>query len=127
MTTVASTDTSVTSTSSSTTSSSPTSTSKATGAAAQCTPEAILPIVQAALDQPGVIEVASVTVRDCRNGYVRVTAVPTGPNQQAEQVFLRDDAGTWVMVSSGTGIECSDPANLNPTDLEACTALGLVP
>ncbi len=94
--------------------------------AAPCTSEAMLPVVQEALDSPD-IAVASVDVTDCQNGYARAIAVPTGANQQSEQVFLRDDGGAWVVLDYGTGIDCADPASLNEADQAACEALGLAP
>jgi hypothetical protein len=100
--------------------------SSPTAGAAPCTSEAILPVVQEALDSPD-IAVASVDVTDCQNGYARAIAVPTGANQQSEQVFLRDDGGAWAVVDYGTGIDCADPASLNEADRAACEALGLAP
>ena len=104
------------------TASSPSSTASPT---ASCAAETILPVVRAALD--GSNGVASVTVADCRNGYARVWATPVEPNQQNEQVFLQDVDGEWTVVDIGTGIECTDAANLNEADQAACNALGLSP
>ena len=84
-------------------------------------------MVQAALDRPPEISVASVALRECQNGYARVFATAAESNQQVEQVFLRDVGGVWVVVDFGSGIECSDPSSLNDADRTACAALGLTP
>jgi hypothetical protein len=69
----------------------------------------------------------SVNIQQCQNGYARVLArplTPEGPGDDSEQVFLKDDGGTWHVLTSGTGIACSDP-DIGPELEEACKALGL--
>ena len=77
--------------------------------------------MRAALDDPPYYQVASVEVPNCRNGYARIVTQTVDPQrQQAEQVFLRDTAGSWVILTHGSGIACSD-AEVQA----ACAALGL--
>jgi hypothetical protein len=72
---------------------------------------------------------SSVTVQACGGDYAFVLAhpghIPTGSNvEESEQVFLRNDAGEWVVIASGTGISCSD-ADIGPELEQACSELGL--
>ena len=88
--------------------------------------------MRAAIDRPPPdYDLASVDVTNCRNGYARILTRPFDPQRiQIEQVFLHDTArapGVWEIVDIGTGIECSNPSNLNPADQAACAALGLSP
>jgi hypothetical protein len=96
---------------------------------ANCTSAAILPTLRAEFT----VEIVGVDIRECQNGYARVFAQPDqstcgqtgGSCYENEQVFLRDDGGSWVYITSGTGIACTDP-DLRPPELEtACVALGL--
>ena len=71
-----------------------------TPAAASCDAEAILPVVRQALEQDG-FRIAAVAVRQCQNGYARVSArpdnstcgQPIGPCVDNEQVFLTASDG----------------------------------
>ena len=67
---------------------------------------------------------ASVDIQECRNGYARVYAHLRGMPGEAEQVFLRDVDGSWQVITSGTGITCSDQ-DISPELKDACGALGL--
>lgn len=115
---------------SSPTSQSPTAT--ATPTAAPCDPVAMLPVIREEVDI-GVEGVfwESVEIQNCQNGYVRVLAFwggtpPPGSSLEAsEQVFLRDVGGMWNVLTSGSGITCSD-TDLPPELEEACRALGLL-
>lgn len=71
----------------------------------------------------------SVTIKQCRNGYARVLAhpgnVPPEWNvEDSEQVFLKDSGDAWQVITSGTGIGCSDEDRSSEL-AEACEALGL--
>ncbi|HEX5902524.1 MAG TPA: hypothetical protein VF028_05365 [Actinomycetota bacterium] len=71
----------------------------------------------------------SVTIQACRGDYAFVLAhpgnIPQGSNvEDSEQVILRNDAGEWVVIASGTGISCSDP-DIIPGLEQACSELGL--
>jgi hypothetical protein len=81
-------------------------------------------VVKAEIDQPPDLVTASVTIKACKNGYAQVFAVPTQPDRyQAEQLFLKDDGGTWIVVGSGTGIDCDDPEGIDAATQAACAAL----
>ncbi|MGZ6908747.1 MAG: hypothetical protein ACXVJ7_13840 [Acidimicrobiia bacterium] len=86
--------------------------------AAPCTAEAILPVVKAAYAyNPALAEQASVSTPTCRNGYAYVSTL--SGEFQTERVYLRDVAGTWVIVARGSGLACSD------AEMQAvCAALG---
>jgi hypothetical protein len=45
--------------------------------------------------------------------------------EPSEQVFLQDEGGVWNVLTSGSGIACSD-TDLPPELEEACRALGLL-
>jgi hypothetical protein len=104
---------------------------------ASCTEAAILPVVADALEGAagGALHIVSVDVRQCRNGYARVFAVPDdsgceqpgGACMETEQVFLTDDGGEWSYLTSGTGIACGADDDLFPELLAACRGLGLRP
>lgn len=95
---------------------------------AACSPEAVFPVVSAALDPDDAIP-GGVEISECKNGYARVFYVPDEPSTyETEQVFLKDAEGTWIMLTSGTGIDCMTDTDLEPAELEdACRALGLRP
>jgi len=90
-------------------------------AAALCESSAILPVVREIA--PDIIEV--VDIEQCQNGYARVFAMPVDPNRyDSEQVFLKDEEGSWKLLTWGTGISCQDPDLLDEL-IPACEALGL--
>jgi hypothetical protein len=99
---------------------------------AACEPRSFLPVLQRALDSPaGRLHIAHVDVKQCRNDYARVFAVPDNADcvpgvrhcYGREQVFLQRGADTWRIIDAGTGIGCDD-ADLTPALVRACAALG---
>lgn len=108
----------------------------ATGpASAACTPDAMLPELQAELPGDG-LKILGVDVQQCQNGYARVFARfdTSGCGQaggecveETEQVFLADAAGVWRYLTSGSGIACEDGATITaePDLPGVCEALGL--
>ena len=86
-----------------------------------------------ALEADGGIQIIGVIVRDCQNGYARVTAVPDngtcgeagGSCLENEQVFLATTGAGWSYLTSGTGISCATDDDLFPALLTACEGLGL--
>ncbi len=104
---------------------------------AACTEAAILPVVADELEAAAGsgLQIVSVNLQQCRNGYARVFAVPDnsrcghpgGACAETEQVFLTDHAGQWSHLTSGTGIACEADHDLFPALLAACQALGLRP
>ena len=92
-------------------------------AAAYCDPAAILAVIRQQVDVVG--SWGSVDIQECRNGYARVYAhLRATPQGDAEQVFLRDVNGSWQVITSGTGISCSDQ-DIGADLRDACEALGL--
>jgi hypothetical protein len=97
---------------------------------AACDSDTLLTATRAALQTD--IEIVSVTVEQCRNGYARVIAnpdqstcgQPNGSCYENEQVFLSDTDGQWAFLDAGTGIACSD-TDISAQLLTACEALGL--
>jgi hypothetical protein len=104
---------------------------------APCTAASILPVVANELEAAagGALHIVSVNVKQCRNGYAWVIAVPDnarcgrpgGACVDGEQVFLADHAGRWSYLTSGSGIACEYDYDLFPALLTACRALGLRP
>lgn len=100
---------------------------------APCTANAILPATRQALEADGGIQITGMIVRDCQNGYARVTAVPDngtcgeagGSCFENEQVFLTTTGAGWGYLTSGTGISCATDDDLFPALLAACEGLGL--
>jgi hypothetical protein len=97
---------------------------------APCTSAAMLPVVQAVLEEPGVVRITAVNIQQCRNGYARVFAVPQAVDEseefETEQVFLKTVGSSWAVLTFGTGIDCANDDDLSPPELEtACTLLGL--
>jgi len=102
---------------------------------AQCSSTAILPVVANELESAaaGEVDIVSVDVQQCRNGYARVLAIPDnsacglsdGRCLDNEQVFLADHDGRWAYLTSGTGIACEYDDDLFPELLAACQAIGL--
>jgi hypothetical protein len=98
---------------------------------ASCDAEVLLAATRTALATD--IEIPSVTVAECQNGYARVYANPDqsgcgqleGACYENEQVFLADTDGEWTYMTSGTGISCSSDDDLGPELVTACEALGL--
>ena len=111
------------------TSSSPTTTADA----AACSAEAILPAVRQELEPDAGVPIVAVIVRECRNGYARVTAEPDnstcgepgGSCLESEQVFLTATGAGWSYLASGTGISCATDHDLFSGLLTACEELGL--
>jgi hypothetical protein len=103
-----------------------------TAGVAPCTANAILPATRQALEAGG-IRITEVIVRNCENGYARVTAVPDngtcgeagGSCFEQEQVFLTAAGAGWTYLTSGTGISCATDDDLFPALLAACEGLGL--
>jgi hypothetical protein len=90
-------------------------------AAALCESSAILPVVREIA--PDII--VGVDIQQCQNSYARVFATPVDLNRyESEQVFLKDEEGSWKVLSYGTGISCQDPDLLDEL-IPACEALGL--
>jgi hypothetical protein len=90
-------------------------------AVALCESSAILPVVTEIA--PDII--VGVDIQQCQNGYARVFATPVDPNRDdSEQVFLKDEEGSWELLTWGTGISCQDPDLLDEL-IPACEALGL--
>jgi hypothetical protein len=95
---------------------------------AACTSRVLLPLMQRKFDDPSAgVAIVRVQIERCRNGYVRLFAIPRTnppgqPQMESEQVFLRYLNGSWRSVSEGTGLSCSDP-DVSRALLRACTAL----
>jgi hypothetical protein len=107
-----------------------------TSGGAPCTVAAILPVLQEQLPRTPALQIISVEISQCQNGYARVAAVPDnsackpgggGSCYQNEQVFLRASAGRWTYLTNGSGISCQyeSPESLGPDLQLACRALGL--
>ena len=103
-----------------------------TPVASACAPEAFLPVLGAAMDNPAEeLRVVRVDVDRCSGGYAQVIAVPDTtvckPGIEhcydSVHVWLHDVDGTWTILDSGTGISCED-TEISPTLLPACKALG---
>ena len=103
-----------------------------TPVAAACAPEAFLPVLGAAMDNPAEeLRVVRVNVDRCRGGYAQVVAVPDTtvckPGIEhcydSVRVWLHRVDGEWQILDSGTGISCDD-TEISPTLLPACKALG---
>jgi hypothetical protein len=97
---------------------------------ASCDPDAMIAVVrdQVELGVEGMFW-ESVEVSECQSGYARAVARPGGTPppgwnlEDGEQVFLRDENGAWTVITSGSGLTCSDE---DPPDVvEACAALDL--
>ncbi|HEY2998439.1 MAG TPA: hypothetical protein VGJ43_07685 [Acidimicrobiales bacterium] len=97
-------------------------------AVADCGGDAMMRLLQSTTDVP----LLRIDVRQCRNGYARALMVPDagmcgepeGSCYETEQVFLTAADGDWAVVTSGTGIACSD-TDAMPDLVAACVALGL--
>ena len=76
--------------------------------------------------------VIDIEIAECQGGYAHVFAVPDRTVcttygyrcMENEQLFLRDDGGSWVLIDMGTGLTCTEPDKY-ATIVEACHALGL--
>jgi hypothetical protein len=77
------------------------------------------------------VTIVGVEVHECRNGYTPAFALPEGPGVQHEQVFLERLDGDWTVLTTGSGINCTNdpPEWLAEPErlLRACVALGLRP
>ena len=98
-------------------------------AAESCDPAAMLLAIQQEVEIGPPLIWESVTIKQCRNGYARVLAhpgnvPPESNHEDSEQVFLKDSGHTWKVITSGTGIACSDPDRSSEFE-EACEGLGL--
>jgi len=102
-------------------------------ATAACATDAIRPVVAALFPENDMWNIVDVDVADCQNAYARVFAIadqstcdPDTPQCfEDEQVFLEDRGGTWEYLTSGTGISCGNPGDLDAQMIAACEALGL--
>ena len=99
------------------------------GSAPSCNAEEMLAAVRRELPIGSPLIWESVSIQECQNGYARVYAhpgnVPAGSHvEDSEQVFLKDAEGEWTVITSGTGITCTD-SDLWPELREACVGLGL--
>ncbi|MGH2554294.1 MAG: hypothetical protein ACRDHO_01060 [Actinomycetota bacterium] len=98
-------------------------------AAASCDPAGMLLAIQEEIEIGAPLIWESVTIKQCRNGYARVLAhpgnVPPDSNvESSEQVFLNHSGHAWKVITSGTGIACSDQDRSSELQ-EACEGLGL--
>ncbi|MGA9161045.1 MAG: hypothetical protein WB297_09320 [Actinomycetota bacterium] len=99
------------------------------GSAPSCNAEDMLAAVRRELRIGSPLIWESVSIQECQNGYARVYAhpgnVPAGSHiEDSEQVFLRYAEGERTVITSGTGIACTD-SDLWPELREACVGLGL--
>lgn len=99
------------------------------GSAPSCNAEDMLTAVRRELPIGSPLIWESVSIQECQNGYARVYAhpgnVPAGSNvEDSEQVFLKYAEGEWTVITSGTGIACTD-SDLSPELRQACVGLGL--
>jgi hypothetical protein len=85
---------------------------------ASCAPAAFVPVLERELAP---VQIASVVVQDCRDGYARVVGVPDSAGGDGVQAVLRDDGGTWRVLAHGRRIECDGG---DTTIAEACARLG---
>jgi hypothetical protein len=91
--------------------------------AADCDNATLLRAAQEAVGTS--VNITSVTVVRCRNGYALVRARPDAENLESPNVFLvwREAAGSWEAVDVGTGIDCAG-SPIGPELTAACEALG---
>jgi hypothetical protein len=85
---------------------------------ASCAPAAFVPVLERELAP---VQIASVVVQDCRDGYARVVGVPDSAGGDGVQAVLRDDGGTWRVLAHGRRIECDAG---DEAIAEACARLG---
>jgi hypothetical protein len=101
---------------------------KAQAPAAACDSAAMLVAIRDDVEIAPPLTWESVDIKQCQNGYARVLAhagnVPPGTALDEEQVFLRDLDGSWEVITSGSGIACSDEDRSSELE-EACEGLGL--
>jgi hypothetical protein len=106
-----------------------------TAPGASCDPQAFLPILRHAINNPAQeLRIVEARVRRCRNGYAQVFAVPDRSVCQpgvrhcydTEQVFFHLVGGKWQILTSGTGLSCEKGALAGEGAKlrEACRALG---
>ena len=94
--------------------------------AADCGNATLLRATQDAVQESGSeVNITSVTVVRCRNGYALVRARPDAENLESPNVFLvwREATGTWEALDVGTGIDCAG-SPIGPELTAACEALG---
>lgn len=93
---------------------------------AECSSEAVAPVVNAEINPDGSIP-AVAELAECRGGYARAFLVPEDTAAyETEQLFLVDVDGEWQVLTFGTGIDCVNDIEFRPAELEdACVALGL--
>jgi hypothetical protein len=105
------------------------------GPGASCDPQAFLPILRGAINNPTQeLRIVEARVKLCRNGYAQVFAVPDRSVCQPggshcydiEQVFFHMVDGKWRILTSGTGLSCEGGALAGEGAKlrEACRALG---
>ena len=99
------------------------------GSAPSCNAEDMLTAVRRELPIGSPLIWESVSIQECQNGYARVYAhpgnAPAGSHvEDGEQVFLKHAEGEWSVITSGTGIVCTD-SDLWPELRQACVGLGL--
>ncbi len=89
-----------------------------------CSADGLLETVEAGLGaDPGSI---TLSLGRCTAPYALVFALPTAPNLESEQMFMKEVAGEWTVLTFGTGIDCFTDTDFLPPELEtACEVLGL--
>ena len=95
-------------------------------AAARCSNEVLLEAAQKALrDSGSTVDITSITLTRCRNGYALLSAHPASGNVESPNVFLvwRSATETWETLDLGTGIDCAG-SPIGPKLTQACKALG---
>ena len=92
--------------------------------AARCDNATLLRATQDAVQESGsAVNITSVTVTRCRNGYALVVAHPDAANLESPNVFLAWRSGAWEALDVGTGIDCAG-SPVGPELTAACKALG---
>ena len=95
-------------------------------AAARCSNEVLLEAAQKALrDSGSTVDITSITLTRCRNGYALLSAHPASGNVESPNVFLvwKSSTETWETLDLGTGIDCAG-SPIGPKLTQACKALG---
>ena len=86
----------------------------------------LLEAAQKALrDSGSTVDITSITLTRCRNGYALLSAHPASGNVESPNVFLvwKSATETWETLDLGTGIDCAG-SPIGPKLTQACKALG---